>query len=97
MDATAKVGRTAASKGVELPQLIAQKVPQGGAANGAAEAGQQEVATGAGCRREMEGVVRGVPLCFHDGWEPGFLQNSKYNGNIANAAHLMGNSDFQKP
>ena len=97
VDATAKVGRTAASQGIELLQLITQKVPQGGAANGAAEAGKQEVATGAGCRREMEGVIRGVSLCFHNGWEPGFLQNSMYNGGITNAAHLMGHSDFQKP
>lgn len=79
MEATAEVWRTAVSQGVELPQFVSQEVPQGRTANWAAEVGQQEVATGAGCWREMEGFVRAIPLCFHDGGEPGFLQNSKYN------------------
>lgn len=43
---TAEVWRAAAAQGVELAQLVAQQVPQGGTANGAAEAGQEEVATG---------------------------------------------------
>lgn len=79
VEGAAEVWWTTASQGVELPQLVPQEVPQGGASNGAAEAGQQEVATGAGCWREVEGVVRVIPLCFHDRGEPGFLQNSKYN------------------
>ena len=78
-EATAEVRRTAAPQGVELPQLVPQEVPQGGAANGAAEAGQQEVATGAGVWRQVEGVVLVIPLCLHDGGESGLLQNSKIN------------------
>lgn len=78
MEATAEVWWTAASQGVELPQLVPQEVPQGGTANRAAEAGQLEVATGAARWREVEGVIWVVPFCFHDGGEPGFLQDSKY-------------------
>lgn len=67
------------SQGVELPQLIPQEVPQGRAANGAAEAGQLEIATGAGSWGEVEGVVRVITLCFHNRGEPGVLKNRKYN------------------
>lgn len=72
--ATAEVRRTAAAQGVELLQFVAEKVPQGRAANRAAEAGQQQVATGGDCWREMERVDRAVPRCLHDGGEPGFLR-----------------------
>lgn len=78
-EATVEVWRTATPEGVKLPQLVPKEVPQGGAANGAAEAGQQEVATGAGVWRQVEGVVLVIPLCFHDGGEPGLLQNSQIN------------------
>lgn len=78
VDATAEVWWTAVSQGVELPEFISQEVPQGCTANRAAEVRQKEVATGAGCWREMEGVVRVIPLCFHNGGEPWFLQNSRY-------------------
>lgn len=71
--ATAKVWWTAAPQGIELPQLIPQKVAQGGSANWAAQVGQQEVTMGARCWREMERVIRAVPGGFHDGGEPGFL------------------------
>lgn len=71
--ASAEVRRTAAAQGVELLQFITEKVPQGCAANWAAEAGQQQVATGGDCGREMERVFRAIPRCFHDGGEPGFL------------------------
>lgn len=78
MEATAEVGGAAASQSVELPQLISQQVPQGRTANGAAEAGEQEVATGAGGWREVEGVVWVIALGFHYGGESGFLQDRKY-------------------
>lgn len=71
--AAAKVGRAAAPQGIELPQLVPEEVAQGGSANWAAQAGQQEVTMGARCWREMERVVSAVPGCFHDGGEPGLL------------------------
>lgn len=77
-EATAEIWGAAASQSVELPQLVTQQVPQGRAANRAAEAGEQEVTTGAGGWREMEGVVCVVALGFHDRRESGFLQNRKY-------------------
>lgn len=77
-EAAAKVWRTAASQGVELPQLVPQQVPQGGAANGAGEVGQQEVAAGAGGWRQVEGVVRVISLGFHNRRKPGFL-HKKYS------------------
>lgn len=73
VDAAAQARGTAVSQGVELPQLVPQKVPQGRAADGAAEVGQQQVPAGARGRGEVEGVVRGVALCFHDGRQPGLL------------------------
>lgn len=57
VEATAEIGRAAASQGVELPQLVPQEVPQRRAADGAAEAGQQEVAARASVWREVEGVI----------------------------------------
>ena len=55
--AAAEVGRAAAAQGVELPQLVAQQVAQRGAAHRAAEAGQQQVASGAeGGGRQAEGL-----------------------------------------
>lgn len=71
--AAAEVWRTTATQGIELPQLVPQKVSQRGSANRAAQAGQQEVATGASRWREMERVIKAVSCCFHYGGEPGFL------------------------
>lgn len=73
MDAATQAGGTAVSQGVELAQLVPQQVPQGRAADRAAEVGQQQVASGAGGWREVEGVVRGIAFCFHDGRQPRLL------------------------
>lgn len=73
VEAAAEVRRAAVPEGVELLQLVPQEVPQGGPTHRAAKARKQEVAAGAGRRREVERVVRGIPHCFHDGGEPGFL------------------------
>lgn len=73
MDAATQAGGTAVSQGVELPQLVPQQVPQGCAADRAAEVGQQQVAAGAGGWGEVEGLIRGVAFCFHDGRQPGLL------------------------
>lgn len=57
VDAAAEARGTAVSQGVELPQLVPQQVPQGRAADGAAEVGQQQVAAGTRGWGEVEGVV----------------------------------------
>jgi len=80
--AATKVGRAAAAQGIELPQLVAQQVTQGGASHGAAEVGQQQVSAGTqrhGRQAEELGFVRAAAAAaaadifgLHDGRQLAF-------------------------